>query len=358
MTDPSDGLGVGIAGAGLVACNNHVPDIREAGGRVVALADTGQGVAARAAERLQVPHAFEDYRALLALDEVAIVAVCTPPVSHAEIAIAAFEAGKHVYLEKPPAINEEEMLRITAAGHRAGRLLLSGANAVYHDDLQTLKRTIDAGELGSIFAIEALMTGRGWLPEGWGKDRGVAGGGVVMGQASHRLDWALFLLGSPRPVSVTARTYSEFAAFERAEDRLRIVEANAAAAADPKRREIEETMMALVQFENGCTLLTRHTWSPFLPDEIRMSLFGTRGGASLRPLVFHGRRSDGTLTDVRAQLPEPPKGSHTQAYRHLFQCIREGRSETGSPGERSILVMRIIDAIYRSASLGGSEARF
>jgi predicted dehydrogenase len=80
-------------------------------------------VAGRAA-RHGIPYAFDDHRDMLALPEVDVVAVCTPPLAHAEVAIAAVEAGKHLHLEKPPAMNGAEMARIVRALRRAGVLAM------------------------------------------------------------------------------------------------------------------------------------------------------------------------------------------------------------------------------------------
>jgi predicted dehydrogenase len=85
-----------------------------------------------------------------------------------------------------------------------------------------------------------------------------------------------------------------------------------------------------------------------------MWMYGDRGGAALSPLTLHARSLDGALTDTVVQPPRE-RQTHEQAFRHFLQCIREGRTQTDSPGERAVLVMRIIDAIYRSAGQGGKQ---
>lgn len=184
---------IGIIGAGRVGVDWHLPDIRTAGGEVTALADVVPGRAARLAADRGVPLAFDDYRALLALDEIDAVAICTPPVNHEEIAVAALRAGKHVYLEKPPAMNAAEMARITKVARQADRLLMSGSNSVYYNEMQALKRAIDAGELGNIYYVEALKAIRRNYKKGWHRRRDIAGGGVTMDSSAHRLDLVLYL---------------------------------------------------------------------------------------------------------------------------------------------------------------------
>jgi hypothetical protein len=75
------------------------------------------------------------------------------------------------------------------------------------------------------------------------------------------------------------------------------------------------------------------------------------------PLTLYEEVSDGLLTDTCPQVPVDPKGMHVLAYRHFFECIRAG-VDTQSPPERSIAVMRILDAIYASAAGGGLQVWF
>jgi len=349
---------VGIVGAGRVGVDWHLPDIRAAGGEVIALADVVPGRAARFAARHGIPHAFDRYPDLLALPELDVVAVCTPPHTHAEIAIAAVEAGKHLYLEKPPAMDESEMTRIAQAVRRAGVLAMSGSNRIYEGEVQALKRHIDAGALGHVYLVECLKRLRRSLPKGWHREKRFAGGGVGYNSAAHRLDLALYLLGTPRVVSVTARTYDHFIAHrpppETRDYLLRDVEEGLWVDAPG---DVEDTLIALIQFETGCTVLLRDASAANLPDEWQVSVYGTDAGATPSPLTLYGEGSDGLLPDTRPHVGENPKGMHVLAYRHSFECIRQGR-ETQSPPERSVVVMRILDAIYRSAASGGRQVRF
>ena len=202
-----DSIRVGIVGAGRVGIDWHLPDIRAAGGEVIALADGVAGRAGRFAAQHGIPHAFDDYRDLLSLAEVDVVAVCTPPYTHAEIALAVLEAGKHLYLEKPPAMNEAEMSRVAQVARRSGRLAMTGSNRIYEGEVQALKRRIDAGELGHIYLVECLKLLRRSIPKGWHREKRYAGGGVGFNSSAHRVDLVLYLLDTPGVVSVTARTY-------------------------------------------------------------------------------------------------------------------------------------------------------
>lgn len=357
MDKNGDIIRVGIVGAGRVGMEWHLPDIRSAGGEVIAIADSVEGRAARYASELKVEYAFDDYREIVALPEVDVVAVCTTPFVHAEVAIAALEAGKHVYLEKPPTMNEEEMVRVNEAAQESGRLLMSGSNSIYHNEMQALKRMIDSGELGDIYIVECMKLIRRNIPKGWQREKRFAGGGMGMNSCAHRIDLVLYLLDIPQVVSVTARTYDKFASYPIPEWKSYMVrDVEEGIWRDAKTADVEDMLVALIQFDTGCTLFLRDASSVNMPDEWHFNMYGTKAGATLRPLVLYGETPDGMLIDSNPVIPEDPGGVHVQAYQHFFQCIREGR-ETQSPGKRSIMTMRILDAIYNSATNSGEEIR-
>jgi predicted dehydrogenase len=347
-----DNIRVGIIGAGHIANQRHIPNFREAGAEVVAICDVAEGRAVRLAAKWDVPHAFIDYRDMLDLPDLDVVSVCVPPFVHEPVTLAAFEAGKHVYLEKPPAMSEEEMTRIVAAGRQAGKLLMVGSNMVYWSQMQELKRLIDAGELGDIYLVKSLGAGRRGIPRGWFRQKRLSGGGVGMDGGSHMIDRALFLLGTPTPVSVTARTYDHFAGYIPKKGYLAI-DIEEGTEQDVPRMDVEDTVIAFVQFENDCTLVLETAWAANISGGGGLWMYGTRAGASLNPPTIYGESMDGDLTDTPIQF-EPGPQTHVEAFTHFLECIREGK-DTQSPGERSIVTMRILDAIYRSAAAGGRE---
>ena len=324
---------IGIIGAGRVGVDWHLPDIRTAGGAVAALADVVPGRAARYANLNDVPHACDDYRQLLARPDVDAVAVCTPPVSHAEIAIAALRASKHVYLEKPPAMNAGEMAAITAIARETGRILMSGTNAVYFNEMQALKRAVDGGQLGTLYYVEALKALRRNYKSGWHRRREIAGGGVTMDSAAHRLDLVLYLLETPRVLSVSARTYDHFVqrpAPAAAPTGYQLMDVAEGLAEDDPPANVEDTVVAFIQLAGGCTLVLRDMASANLPEGWSVRLAGTRGGASLLPLRFYGETPDGLPAETVPRVPPNPKGAHVQAYRH-HRCdlrLSRGRGTT------------------------------
>jgi predicted dehydrogenase len=344
-----------------VAVDGHMPAILAARGRVVALADIVEERAVRIAREHEVPDAFGDHQELVACPEVDVVAVCTPPSSHAAIARAALEAGKHVYVEKPPTMNEQEMARVAAGARHADRLMLVGSNGVYHNEIQALKRRIRAGDLGDIYYVECLRVSQRRLPHGWKRERRF-GSGIVMDGFPHRLDQVLYLLDAPAVVSVTARTYDRFAGHPARSSYLHADDLEGRLEELPVA-EVEDTAVAFVQFETGCTLLLKDAYAGNAPEEWRSVFYGTRAGARLYPsygqpqkpsLTLYEEGSDGPLRESVVDVPPGPDNPFTQAWEHFFDCIGRG-CQTESPPDRAVLVMRIIDAVHRSATEGGRQ---
>jgi predicted dehydrogenase len=355
----SNKVQVGIIGTGRVATYAHAPDYKKAGAHILAVADIAPGRAARFAEERDIPNAFTDYRDMLALPELDGVSVCVPPIAHEDVAVAALEAGKHVYLEKPPAMNEAEMVRIVDAARQAGRLLMAGSHMVYWNRAQTLKRAIDAGELGDIYTVKCSFRRRRGIPRGWFRQKRLSGGGVGMDGSSHALDLILYLLGTPQPVSVTARTYSHFASYIPQRGYITI-DIEGGTETDVPEMDVEDTIVALVQFDSGCTLMLENTWAANTPPGGDLWFYGTQAGALWNPLTIYGEREVGVLTDTEIAFSEGPQ-THEEALRHFAESIRQGKSPgegANSPAERSIVTMRILDAIYKSGQNGGREVRF
>jgi predicted dehydrogenase len=338
---------VAILGAGEVGLAWHLPSIREAGGEVLALADTIPGRAASAAATHGVPHAFDSLLPLLALPDADIIAVCTPPKFHLEAALAVVAAGKHLYLEKPAFMSAAEARTFATAAARApASRVLVGSNNLYSPEVQALHALLRSGELGRVFAVESRKTGPGWLPVGWAALRDFAGGGVVMTSAAHRIEQTLYLFDSP-PVRVSARLHSAW----RGRPPARHSSSAPPPAPVPPESDVEDTVFALLELADGATVSFRETLSPTQPMELTYQVFGDKAGASLHPLAVHGLDADGVPRSTPCPQAARDRHRHTAAYRHFFACLAEGRAPDSTPA-RAIEVLRVIEAIYASAAAG------
>lgn len=135
-------------------------------------------------------HLCSDYRAVIESD-VDVVFVCTPNRFAPDVAVAALDAGKHVFCEKPPGRNLEDVERILAAEQRnPGLVLKFGFNHRYHFGIQEAKRIVDSEIYGNILWMRGVYgkaEGSG-NPEEWRDDPEIAGGGILLDQGIHMLD--------------------------------------------------------------------------------------------------------------------------------------------------------------------------
>ncbi len=167
------------------------------------------------ADQWQYESIETDWRALIARDDIDAVDICTPNNSHAEIAIAAAEAGKMILCEKPLALNPEEGEKMIAAVEKAGV-----ANTVWYNyrrapAVTMAKQLIDEGRLGRIFHYRANFL-QDWtisddVPQGgaalWRLDIAAAGSGVTGDLLAHCIDTAIWLNGSIKDVTAMTETF-------------------------------------------------------------------------------------------------------------------------------------------------------
>lgn len=167
------------------------------------------------ADQWQYESIETDWKALIARKDIDAVDICTPNNSHAEIAIAAAEAGKMILCEKPLALNPEEGERMCKAVEKAGV-----ANTVWYNyrrvpAVTMAKQLIDEGKLGTIFHYRANFL-QDWtisedLPQGgaalWRLDAAAAGSGVTGDLLAHCIDTAIWLNGSIKDVTAMTETF-------------------------------------------------------------------------------------------------------------------------------------------------------
>lgn len=195
---------VAVVGCGQIA-DAHVAQARRAGARVEAVCDTDPHVAEQAAARHGVPAWYDDLSRLLAAQRPDIVHVTTPPASHLAIARKALEAGAHVYVEKPFAVDAAEADALAALAAERGLLVCVGHNLIFDPVMRRLHALLAAGALGEVVHAEAMMAYDLAGPFG-AQLMSDAGhwvhrlpGGLAQNNLSHPLSLVLPLLGPGEP---------------------------------------------------------------------------------------------------------------------------------------------------------------
>jgi len=205
---------VAVIGCGAIASGQHIPAYTRSNKATIKyLVDFREQLTKDLAEQYQVPHTTTDYQTVLDDPEVDAVSICTPNATHAEIAIAALNAGKHVLCEKPAAINIEQVREMQEAAERNQRMLCIGVVNRFNTSVNKIKDMIDAGELGNVYHIYCSFRAHRSIPGLGGQftTKAASGGGVLIDWGVHFLDIIFYALGEPKIQTVSGAIYNEMA---------------------------------------------------------------------------------------------------------------------------------------------------
>src|SRR5262245_63016845 len=208
-------IGVGQIGKRHVATYAEMPDVE-----IVALADVDEAEVQRVAAQHGVKQTFTKFRDLLALPEIQAVDVCLHNNFHAPVSIAAMEAGKEVFCEKPMAGTYIDALRMYEAAQKLGRRLGIQMVTLFSKECKTARRLIEAGALGRLYYGRAVAFRRRGRPyvDGYGTSnfvqKATASGGALIDLGIYYIAQMLHLLGNTDVKTISGRTYQEIDMYE------------------------------------------------------------------------------------------------------------------------------------------------
>ncbi len=200
---------IGVIGTGSISSFHMDAYQSNSKTEIYAVCDLNEERARKAAEKYGASKVYTNYHDLLADPAVQAVSICTWNNTHAEISIAALEAGKHVLVEKPLCRTVEEALKVQEAVKTSGKLLQVGFVRRYDTNAQLLRSMADRGEFGDIYYAKATTIRRLGNPGGWFADIERSGGGPLIDIGVHVIDLCWYMMGRPKPVSVSANTYQK-----------------------------------------------------------------------------------------------------------------------------------------------------
>jgi predicted dehydrogenase len=332
-----------IIGAGWITRMCHLPGYAKAGADVVAICDVNPAPAEKLAKQYGVPKVYGNWHEMIVEEKPDVVSVCLPNTLHREPTLFALQSGAHVLCEKPLATSVDEAREMYFAAKSAKRHLMSAQNWRWEAGSAAIRRIAAAGELGDIYYAEATALRRMGIPT-WGvfHQKQFSHGGALLDVGVHMLDLAVWLMGNPRPVRVSAKTQRKFGTRPEIARMLR-------SAWDPEKFDVEDFAVALVHFDNDATLLLRTSWATHIDAEtFSVRLVGTEGGATTTPpMVYHNRQ--GIPADDKLQLQQV--SSYEREIAHWLKVVN-GEAEPMVTPEETLNVQRIIDAAYRSSDEG------
>ena len=352
-------LRVGVAGLGVMGATHLKWYQQQPNVEIVALAGLEEDRLAQLGDEYRIPQRYHDYRDMLGSADLDLVSVCTPNYLHAPVAIAALERGCHVLCEKPLARSGTEAAAMVAAARQADRVLHTSFNHRARGDVATLKAHLDGGGLGRVYHAKASWMRRSGIPSlgSWFTNKEMAGGGPLIDLGVHMLDMALYLLGEPQPVAVSAATYAEIGPQGRGAYAAWQTQGGAKQAVG-SAYEVEDLATAFIRFADGGTLLLEASWAVYgsAGDDFGVTLYGTQGGAEIAVKNYGWQDTLRLFTDVAGTtaVVQPrvgPGEGHLKVIRDFVNTVRGG-AWTGHHGEVGLRRAQIIEACYTSASTG------
>jgi len=334
-------VGVAVIGVGIGRAHLH-GYAQSPHARIVAVCDIDRERADRVAAEFNVPQVFTDHRKMLRMDGLDAVSVGTPNYLHAPQTIDCLRAGKHVLVEKPPAMNVKEAEAMLRAAKKARRILMIAFSSRYGGEAQVAKRFAEAGDLGRMYWGKAIYLRRSGIPRGWFGVKKMAGGGPMIDLGVHALDLTWWLMGKPKPVAVMGSTYAEIGHKGKGMSAYGL-------GGGAGKFDVEDLAIGMVKFAGGETINIEVSWATQIDHDVyTFMVCGTEGGMASGPLrVFKDLR--GTQVDLTPRVPNI--SGHDAECAHFVECIVEGKKPM-SPGEDGVAVQKMLDAIYLSAATG------
>ncbi len=167
--------------------------------RLVGAATATEASGVKAMEQGGYEFATRDYRDLLARDDIHLINVCVPNHLHCDVVIDALNAGKHVYCDKPLALNVEEAREMWAVAQKSVGINQMTFNYRFIPAMLRAKQIMDEGRLGRIYQFRAVYLHSGYIdpnrPMSWRLDKSKGGGGASADLGSHVIDLVRYLLG-------------------------------------------------------------------------------------------------------------------------------------------------------------------
>lgn len=334
----SETLGAAINACGAVAYEHANAYMTNPHTRVVGVTSRTPSSAERLVAELGLDcRVYPTYEALLDDDDVDIVSVTTPNFLHAPDAIAAANAGKHICLEKPAGIHEEELDELSGAVERAGITSVMSFVLRWNEQVLNVKRLVERGALGELFFCETdYWHGVGSVirADRWIAKRELAGSAMLTG-GCHAVDMARNFMGEVETVSAHSHNNPSLGF------------------------EYDTATVCSVKFEGGAVGRISAILEIVSPYRFNVNLMGSEGTALGNRIFSRALAPEqADYFEVPCVTPDSGDVAHhpfQQEIDHLVECIRAGTDCVPNIAD-GIRTSRVCLAADRSAA-GGSPER-
>ena len=336
------GLGIGMAHAEAAAASEFA--------ELVAACDIDRARLDKFAALYPTATLYEDFEELLKDPNVDIISICLPSAMHADFAVRAMEAGKHVLVEKPLDITYERAMLIEEARVRTGVTVGVVHQNRFNLNMYPIKEAVESGRLGRLvlgtFAVKWYREQSYYDRGGWRGTWEMDGGGSLMNQAVHTVDLMHWLMGDVESVTSTMGIYNH-------------------------NIKTEDLTASLIKFKSGATATFVSTTCAYPGISTEIMLYGTEGSVEadadmiktwkLREPINEDMDEDDEEQMMleryghgnrEAAKREPEKlYGHRHVVEDMILAVRDGRTPEVTPLAAAYSV-RIVNAIYESAKTG------
>ena len=214
-----------------------------------------------------------------------------------------------------------------------------------------LREFADKGEFGDIYFAKASSVRRLGNPGGWFSDIERSGGGPLIDIGVHVIDLCWYMMGRPKPVSVSANTYRKLGN----RSNVRNLSFYKAADYDAEKNTVEDMANAMIRFENGASILVDVSFTLHAKENLQsVKLYGDKGGFEIDPEVVIVTEKHDTIINIQPQTDSTGfafDAAFQSEVDHFISSIENGTSPL-SPVEDGVEIMKILCGIYESAEKG------
>jgi predicted dehydrogenase len=291
----------------------------------------GADIKQAALDRMKTNHGtkllYLDYHKMLKEvgDQIDAISVATPNGVHAEAAIAAAEAGKHVLCEKPMAMNAKQAIAMRDAAKKNGVEFVIGFQHRFEPRSKVLRDLVQSGALGDIIYVRSQALRRRGIPN-WGVfgQKSQQGGGPMIDIGVHILEASHSIIGTPKPISATGNIFTFLG-----DKKSDVV--SQWADWDYKTYTVEDMAVGMIRFDTGAMLTIEASFVAHIEHDVfNLQIFGTKGAT-------------------------PPYIGNWDMWEYKmkhFVDVARGERKNEAPAEHGVMVQKMLDGVYASAEAG------
>jgi predicted dehydrogenase len=354
-------IGIGIIGAGF-ARSTQIPGFKNCeGARIVAIASARREHAEEVAREFNIPNVESDWRDLVARDDIDLVSIVTPVITHCEMTLAAIDRGKAVLCEKPMAMNADEAKRMTDAARDAGVLALIDHELRFLPGRLKMRELLQRGEIGKVKHANVIFRSDSRAdpnrPWNWWSDK-TQGGGALGAIGSHVVDGFRWLLATEVD-AVTCNLATHIHERKNHDGKSRPVTSDDEANLLLRFKDSEMTDDATANVSMSMVEAGK--------PEHRLEVFGERGALRVEGdgELWRAKVGDGDWKKVEVDRGELAPGMNENGWARGFTVFSKKIIEALSAGSRTVegpatfedgyRTQLVLDALRRSDESGCRE---